>query len=282
MLLADFIKIGSSALESIYPSPEARGLVLMLCQSRLGVKSYTHVTEPSYAVPDEALPGLQEDLARLCASEPLQYVLGQTEFCGRMFKTAPGVLIPRPETEQLVQEAEKLVAGNPSPAILDMCTGSGCIAWTLALDLPRADVYAVDISDEALKQAEAQFPGEPGPHFSKMDVLSALPPGLPPMDLVVSNPPYIMEKEKAAMRANVLEYEPGLALFVPDADPLLFYRAVADWSMALLRPGGYGIVEINEALGSETASVFELRGFTQVRVFDDFFGKMRFVSFKKA
>lgn len=281
MLLADFIKIGSSALESIYPSPEARGLVLMLCESRLGVKSYTHITEPSYAVPDDALPGLKEDLARLCASEPIQYVLGQTEFCGRMFKTSRGVLIPRPETEQLVQEAEKLVEGNASPAILDLCTGSGCIAWTLALDMPDAQVYAVDISEEALTQARGQFPGVRGPEFLKMDLLSGIPSGLPEMDLVVSNPPYIMEKEKGAMRANVLQYEPELALFVPDADPLLFYRAVADWSKALLRPGGVGVVEINETLGAETASVFESRGFTQVRFFDDFFGKIRFVSFKK-
>ena len=306
MLLADFIRRAAASLENLYPSPEARGLVLMLCGERLGVERYTHVVEPQTPVPADREAGLEDDLRRLCAGEPIQYVLGFTEFCGRRFSVGPGVLIPRHETEQLVAEAVAELRGRPAPRVLDLCTGSGCIAWSLALEVPEAEVVGVDLSEEALLYAESQFPGVSGlvpqgqektsslrcgnapgrqpaarrPRFFQADVLDteqAFPYG--PFDLIVSNPPYVMERERALMRPNVLDWEPALALFVPDDDPLRFYRAIARWAQRFLAPGGIGLVEINEALGPETAALFRSAGLKNVQIRRDFFQKERFIRF---
>ncbi len=282
MLLADFIRDGAARLEKLYPSPEARGLVLMLCRELLGVTNYTHVVEPRTAVPEERLPELEADLARLCAGEPIQYVLGVAEFCDRRFAVGPGVLVPRPETELLVAEAVRTLQEmelDRAPRVLDLCTGSGCIAWSIALDIRDAEVIGVDVSETALDYARKQFPQ--GPSFIQADILDTeqvFPYG--PFDLIVSNPPYVLERERAQMRPNVLDWEPGLALFVPDDDPLRFYRAVARWAQRFLRPGGVGLVEINEALGPETAEVFRAAGFKNVRNLPDFYQKERFVRFQ--
>ena len=281
MLLADFIRDGAARLEKLYPSPEARGLVLMLCRELLGVTNYTHVVEPRTAVPEERLPELEAALARLCAGEPIQYVLGVAEFCDRRFVVGPGVLVPRPETELLVAEAVRTLQEmelDRAPRVLDLCTGSGCIAWSIALDIRDAEVIGVDLSETALDYARKQFPQ--GPSFIQSDVLDteqAFPYG--PFDLIVSNPPYVLERERAQMRPNVLDWEPALALFVPDDDPLRFYRAVARWAQRFLRPGGAGLVEINEALGPETAAVFRDAGLKNVRTVPDFYKKIRFVHF---
>ena len=282
MLLADFIRDGAARLEKLYPSPEARGLVLMLCRELLGVTNYTHVVEPRTAVPEERLPELEAALARLCAGEPIQYVLGVAEFCDRRFVVGPGVLVPRPETELLVAEAVRTLQEmelDRAPRVLDLCTGSGCIAWSIALDIRDAEVIGVDLSETALDYARKQFPQ--GPSFIQSDVLDteqAFPYG--PFDLIVSNPPYVLERERTQMRPNVLDWEPDLALFVPDDDPLRFYRAVARWAQRFLRPGGVGLVEINEALGLETAEVFRAAGFKNVRNLPDFYQKDRFVRFQ--
>ena len=284
MLLAEFIRESVPALEKLYPSPEARGLVLMLCEERLGVRSYTHIVEPLFEIPEPELPGLKADMSRLAAGEPIQYVLGYTEFCGRKFKVAPSVLIPRPETGQLVDEALKLLAAMGRPAkVLDLCTGSGCIAWSVALGAPGVSVIAADISEPALALARSQFEDVPSganaPEFVCSDLLGGCREICGRFDLLLSNPPYVMEKEKAAMRRNVLEHEPGIALFVPDDDPLLFYRALASVSLRLLDSSGTGIVEINEALGPETAAVFEAAGYRKTEILRDIFGKDRFVRF---
>ncbi len=284
MLLAEFIRESVPALEKLYPSPEARGLVLMLCEERLGVRSYTHIVEPLFEIPEAALSGLKADMSRLAAGEPIQYVLGYTEFCGRKFKVAPSVLIPRPETGQLVDESLKLLAAMGRPAkVLDLCTGSGCIAWSVALEAPGVSVTATDISEPALALARSQFKdvssGANAPEFVCSDLLGGCREICGRFDLLLSNPPYVMEKEKAAMRRNVLEHEPGIALFVPDDDPLLFYRALASVSLRLLDSSGTGIVEINEALGPETAAVFEAAGYRKTEILRDIFGKDRFVRF---
>jgi release factor glutamine methyltransferase len=168
-----------------------------------------------------------------------------------------------------------------------MCTGSGCIAWTLALEMPSAEVTAVDISEGALKIASTQDfaeevyrTGAKSPRFIKADVLKD-PTCCSKFDIIVSNPPYVMNKEKALMRTNVLDHEPHLALFVSDDDPLVFYRAVAQWSNKLLKKGGYGIVEINEALGEQTADVFRQAGFANVAVIKDLSERDRFVEFTR-
>lgn len=284
MLLAEFIRESVPALEKLYPSPEARGLVLMLCEERLGVRSYTHIVEPLFEIPEAALSGLKADMSRLAAGEPIQYVLGYTEFCGRKFKVGPSVLIPRPETGQLVDESLKLLAAMGRPAkVLDLCTGSGCIAWSVALGAPGVSVTATDISEPALALARSQFEDVPSganaPEFVCSDLLGGCREICGRFDLLLSNPPYVMEKEKAAMRCNVLEHEPGIALFVPDDDPLLFYRALASVSLRLLDSSGTGIVEINEALGPETAAVFEAAGYRKTEILRDIFGKDRFVRF---
>lgn len=284
MLLAEFIRESVPALEKLYPSPEARGLVLMLCEERLGVRSYTHIVEPLFEIPEAALSGLKADMSRLAAGEPIQYVLGYTEFCGRKFKVGPSVLIPRPETGQLVDESLKLLAAMGRPAkVLDLCTGSGCIAWSVALGAPGVSVTAADISEPALALARSQFKdvssGANAPEFVCSDLLGGCREICGCFDLLLSNPPYVMEKEKAAMRRNVLDHEPGIALFVPDDDPLLFYRALASVSLRLLDSSGTGIVEINEALGPETAAVFETAGYKKTEILRDIFGKDRFVRF---
>lgn len=282
MLLAQFIRQGVSALETLYPSGEARSIVLRLCEDVLGVKSYTHVIEPLTEVPGEDLPGLQAALDRLLAGEPLQYVLGYAWFCGRRFRVTPDVLIPRPETEILATDALSYALSKEGGArVLDLCTGSGCIAWTIALDAPGSEVVATDISEAALEVARAQFPGH-GPEFVLSDVLDTEQDfGRGEFDLVVSNPPYIMESERVSMRGNVLDHEPALALFVPDADPLVYYRAVARWCARMLKPGGMGMVEINELLPGPTQAAICSEGLSDCRQIKDFSGKIRFITFTK-
>lgn len=225
---------------------------------------------------------MEQDLQRLCQAEPIQYVLGVTEFCGHRFAVGPGVLIPRPETELLVAEGVRALREmdlEGVPQVLDLCTGSGCIAWSVALEIRDAQVIGVDLSEAALGYARNQFAGN-APVFMQADVLDTeqeFPYG--PFDLIVSNPPYVMERERVLMRRNVLDYEPAEALFVPDGDPLLFYRAIARWAQRFLRPGGVGLVEINEALGDETAGVFRGAGFKNVQIRRDFYGKARFIRF---
>lgn len=287
MLLADFIRKSSAALERLYPSPEARGLVSLLCRERLGVTSYTHIVEPQFEIPAASLPVLAYDMERLSEGEPIQYVLGYAEFFGRKFKVNPAVLIPRPETELLVEEAVRMLrAVGPKPRVLDLCTGSGCIAWSVAFGAPGAEVTAVDISPEVLGLAETQFSVLPAevtaPVFVRSDVLADCPEIDGTFDLLVSNPPYVMEKEKSLMRRNVLDYEPGLALFVPDDDPLLFYKAMATAATRLLAPTGVGMVEINEALGPETEEIFRSAGYSETEIIRDFFAKDRFVKFSSS
>ena len=277
--MRDFINEACGSLERLYPAQEARSIVSVYLEETLGVKSYTHITEPSRSIPESGLGALQEGLKRLSSGEPLQYVLGYADFCGHRFKVGPSVLIPRPETEQMVRcSLENL---RPGSRVLDLCTGSGCIAWSVFLGAQDVEVTGVDISPEALECARSQFDG-PGPDFVLSDILcEGWTGGLGKFDLLLSNPPYVMEREKALMRGNVLDYEPQIAIFVPDDDPLLFYRAIALAAPGLMKEGARGMVEINEALGEQTAAVFASAGLSDVRIERDFCNKARFVSFRK-
>ena len=300
MLLAEFVKAGTKALESLYPQKEARSIVLMLCEEVLGTENYTHIVEPEFKIDDKKLPELEAAMERLKKMEPVQYVLGHTEFYGRTFKVDPAVLIPRPETELLCRDAIKLgmrvyrmrspYGKNAEPVrILDLCTGSGCIAWTMALSIPGSRVTAVDISDAALEVAAGQdFASELKsketfkPEFIKADVLdSEQELELGPFDMVLSNPPYIMESEKEDMRRNVLEYEPESALFVPDDDPLLFYRAIARWSQRFMSPDGVGLSEVNESLARQTETVFKAAGYAHTEIVRDLSDKNRYIIYHK-
>lgn len=286
MLLREFAAEATERLAVLYGEREARSIALFLCESVLGIPGYTCVIEPDTEIDPEKQKSLMDCLARLCAYEPLQYILGRTEFCGLEFNVSPAVLIPRPETELLCRLViDKARHSCPaSPAILDLCTGSGCIAWTLAHYIPGSSVTAADFSHEALEVASSQDIDGSRPEFMEMDVLCPASGirerlGKRKFDIVVSNPPYVTESEKSLMCRNVLDYEPGTALFVPDCDPLLFYRAVADISWSYLVPGGFGAVEINERYGEATKAVFSERGFSNVTVIQDLSGRDRFVFF---
>lgn len=300
VLLTDFLRESTASLEHLYPTAEARNIVLILCEALIGTKNYTHIVEPECVIDRRKLPQLQAGMERLQKGEPIQYVTGKTEFCGRIFHVTPDTLIPRPETELLCREAIKMAkqiqrfrspyGRSAEPVrILDLCTGSGNIAWTLALSVPGARVVGVDISDGALEVAKNQpftanlkAIGALAPVFVKADVLDAeqeFPHG--PFDIILSNPPYIMEKEKPQLRRNVLDYEPASALFVPDEDPLLFYRAISRWSDRFLTKEGKGMTEINECLGFETETLFREGGWREVTQIRDFFDKSRFVFYSR-
>lgn len=244
---------------------------------------------------------LQQSVARLLDAEPLQYVTGTAFFCGHPFHVAPGVLIPRPETEWIVDTAVNLVTSS-APRILDIGTGSGCIATSISLALVDKHCYteAWDISEEALRIAadnaerlgadvkfrrrdalrlEEDFPAEE--NQSGAEVLIADNASSASWDVIVSNPPYICNREAADMHANVLRHEPHLALFVPDTDPLLFYRAIARYSMRSLRKGGWLLFECNTLYAHDTAQMASNMGFATSVVEDDCFGKPRFVKAQK-
>ena len=282
MLLRDLISKGTETISQAFPEREAREMVLMFLQHSIGTSRHTHILEPSYEVSEEVSVEAMHAFERMAAGEPIQYIIGKAHFYGREFNVTPDVLIPRPETELLVREAVNWArrSGRKPMRIADLCTGSGCIAWSMAMELPDSEVTAVDISDGALAVASGQkFECDNAPKFIKADVLAGPVEGLGTFDMILSNPPYVMDSEKAMMRKNVLDHEPWLALFVSDDDPLVFFRAVAAWARQCLKPDGVGIVEINESLGPETAAVFSQAGFADASVILDLSDRPRFVRF---
>ena len=284
-----------------YPDLRERdALVSVMVADFLHLPGYAIVTDPFADIPEIDASAFLDCAGRLSEGEPYQYITGQCEFGGRVFSVAPGVLIPRPETEYLCRLAGQKLRDSSLAGrlrILDLCTGSGCIAWTLALDFPDAEVVGLDVSAQALDIACGQFadcktPGSTprSPRFAQCDILRgpSATGGLKdwkdgaslddffagPLDAIISNPPYILEKERVLMRRNVLEHEPDLALFVPDCNPLLFYKAISDWALELLRPGGLLLVEQNEALPAETAALFSR--FSRCETVNDLSDKPRF------
>ena len=221
---------------------------------------------------------LEEILQRLLTGEPVQYVLGEADFGGKTFLVEPGVLIPRPETYELCE----WVLEERGINILDIGTGSGCIAITLAIGIPEAKVTAWDISDKALKiAAENAKRANVNVSFEKVDVLNTPllnREGLGvSLDIIVSNPPYILNKERARMERNVLDYEPELALFVPDDDPLLFYRAIARYAIRALKPDGRLFFEINPLCVNDLQQMLNNEEFSHTEVRNDQFDKQRFI-----
>ena len=316
MTLRNFIDYAQEQLAPLYPQQECKAIaVRMLKELLVGYKGYEHMVEPATELdtfqiaPEGTAEGSQPSqqhsgtekyllscVERLATGEPLQYVMGFEWFCGHKFNVAPGVLIPRPETEELVNKAiefAQAAALQPQSAsplrILDICTGSGCIAWSLAAALPQSEVYACDISQQALNIASTQqiqcADNTPAKvKFLECDILSqqaqqkiAQACGEGEFNLIISNPPYVCECEKSQMRENVLNHEPHLALFVPDNDPLKFYRAIAQLSGRILAPGGALMFEINERFGTETAQMMQQMGYTNCQVLQDLFGKDRMV-----
>jgi release factor glutamine methyltransferase len=219
-------------------------------------------------------------VAATCAGEPVQYVLGEADFDGMSLRVGPGVLIPRPETEELVAWIASDLAGRGKVRILDIGTGSGCIALSLARRFPDAEVEAWDISDSALAIASdnARQLGMNVELVKRDALLKDVPADLfERYDVIVSNPPYICEREKADMDDNVLQHEPSTALFVPDSDPLLFYRAISLSAARMLKHGGGLYFEINREYGRETEAMMRSAGLEEVELRKDFIGNDRMV-----
>lgn len=265
------------SLQDIYPPEEAKALSMLICCDMLGLDALDIYMGKDIILSECKQRELENIIIRLQKNEPIQYIRGFAEFCGRRFKVAPSVLIPRPETAELV---ELIVKENPDARhLLDIGTGSGCIAISLDKSLPDTKVDAWDVSEEALTIARANNEElNACVTFMQKDVLTVEPTKGPMYDVIVSNPPYVTEAEKREMEANVLDWEPELALFVPDEDPLRFYRRIAFIGREILLPGGKLYFEINQAYGRETAHILEMNQYHEVRVIKDIFGKERIVT----
>ena len=273
MTYTNWIASLSTQLTS-YDQVEAENLVFWLFEQHLGLRR----SELQQAYPNPTLPAaLLADFQRLLMGEPIQYILGEAPFYGRNFLVTPDTLIPRNETEELVH---RILKENPSPGlrILDLGTGTGCIPITLALELQKPEVVALDVSALALAvarknalQLEAQV------QFLEGDLLGNIPT-LAPFDVIVSNPPYVPLQDQGEMHANVLNFEPHLALFVPNEDPLVFYRAIGNWGQQLLKKGGKLYLEIYENLAEELIALLQSLGYNQVQVYPDLNGKNRMIT----
>lgn len=260
-------------LTTVYDEGEAKAVARLVLEQHFGL-SMTDVLCGQMG--DEAELRLIQQ--RLLTGEPVQYVLGCAEFGGRCFHVSPGVLIPRPETYELCQWCLSAVPPDWQGSILDIGTGSGCIACTLAAELPQASVTALDVSEEALAIARDNARRlNVNVAFTQVDVLQAsiLSRQLSIYDIIISNPPYICWQEQATMERNVLDYEPHLALFVPDDAPLLFYRAIATYACHALRPGGTLYFEINPQYASQLLSLLSKMAYYAIKLRTDQFGKPR-------
>jgi release factor glutamine methyltransferase len=262
---------------------EIHSLVYLILEHHFSVSKTQILAENLIDSGNHDLDQVFETIKRVNNNEPIQYILGKTEFYGRQFEVNPSVLIPRPETEELIGIAKKYANNKKkSLSIVDIGTGSGCIPITLALEIPNANIFATDVSEQALITAKHNASDlNAQVSFALHDILKQ---NLvyTDVDIIVSNPPYITEKEKPAMNKNVLAYEPHLALFVSDADPLLFYKAIATKAKIALTIGGLLAVEINEQFGNEVAQLFDSTGFRNVEIVKDINGKDRFVTGLKA
>lgn len=280
------------SLTPLYDAGEAQAIVRTVLDVEYGMTLTDIICGKVNELSSDEERNLEEIIARLQNGEPVQYVLGEADFAGRTFHVEPGVLIPRPETAELCQWIEEEVSSleaDERKQILDICTGSGCIAITLGLTLPNSEVTGWDISEDALRiaQGNVEMLKAGNVRIEYQDALmlpkaaeaeSSLSKG---WNIIVSNPPYICEKEKADMEKNVLEHEPSIALFVPDEDPLKFYRAIAEYASSALKSEGALYFEINPIYEKETREMLEELGFKDIETKEDAFGKKRMMKAKK-
>ena len=313
------------SLTPLYDAGEAQAIVRTVLDVEYGMTLTDIICGKVNELSADEGRKLEEIIIRLQKGEPVQYVLGEADFAGRPFHVEPGVLIPRPETAELCQWIEEDMAvkstvssedfSEDSPQatddarqILDICTGSGCIAITLGLNIPNSEVTGWDISEDALRIAQgnvemlkarnvrieyqdalalqkaAETDNEKMKVNADKEVVKpkgeAKTPSTQKWDMIVSNPPYICEKEKADMEKNVLEHEPSIALFVPDENPLKFYRAIAEYASSALKPGGALYFEINPICEKETREMLQSLGFKDIETKEDAFGKKRMMRAK--
>ena len=290
-------------LTGIYDTDEAKAIVRWMLDVRFGLSLTDIVCGKIDEMSETEQSELEAMMQRLEKAEPVQYVVGIAEFCGRTFHVEPGVLIPRPETGELCRWIVEERWREGEYQVLDVGTGSGCIAITLALEMPQAKVTAWDISDDALRIAKknAEALGAEVT-FEKRDALNhgdrhsdlrcatiiepvpmihPVPSMIQQWDAIVSNPPYVCQKEAATMERHVLEHEPHLALFVPDDDPLRFYRAIAKYGQKTLKPNGLLYFELNPLYACDTESMVHELGYAETEIKLDMFGKQRFLKAKK-
>lgn len=267
-------------LSDFYPQGELKVLIRMLLQQVAGWSLVDMLTHNDLTLTAAQQMQIADAVDRLKRYEPIQYILGAAEFDGMRLVVDARALIPRPETAELVLLLAEML--SPDASVLDIGTGSGCIAVALARRLPQAQVSAYDVSPDALALA-AENARNQGVKidFRQVDILHDAPADAPVFDAIVSNPPYVTDSERASMEANVLDYEPALALFVPDDDPLLFYRAIADFAWTHLSIGGRLFFEINHRFGAEIVMMLRHKGFANCAVQHDAFGKERFVVAQK-
>ena len=269
------------ALKGYYPDSEALALAKMLLVEVFGFSTLELYGGKDKEFSEKHRSVLAEMIRRLQKNEPIQYIIGIESFGGLTFEVNPNVLIPRPETQELVAWIVKDCQSRKSIRILDIGTGSGCIPVTLAKQLPEAEVESWDISEGALEVASRNSERNGVKVLLRQkDVLNAEPEGKL-YDVIVSNPPYITHKEKVDMEANVLDWEPSLALFVPDEDPLLFYRKIARLGCEILKEGGLLYFEINRAYGQETALMLNELGYNQIELKKDSWGNDRMIKAKR-
>ncbi len=267
----------SGMLKTLWPADEADAMASAIILEYTGMSRAAQMAfgdrQPDHGARERILSAA----LRASRGEPLQYIIGYTEFCGHKIMVEPGVLIPRPETEEMTA---MIISENPgyTGTATDLCTGSGCIAIALSMAFPGAKVVATDNSPAALRVAAGNIAATGASvTLSESDIFSHDQSGVPLSGIIVSNPPYVTESEKKAMHVNVMDYEPHEALFVPDSDPLIYYRRIADIASTRLASGGTLWLEVNENLASETTRLFSAGTYRQVEIIKDLRGKQRFI-----
>ncbi len=282
MLLKEIKTIYHQELEGIYPQEEIDAFFYEVITHFLGLEKFVMVLQPNLMVSKEEEQPLFETLAQLKLEKPIQYILGVSHFMDMEFKVNEHVLIPRPETEELVRWviSDCQVGSSQDLKVLDIGTGSGCIAITLAKHLPEAAVCALDISEEALKVAQENAQSNNVEvRFIHEDILEG--DIKEEFDIIISNPPYVRELEKEEMKNNVKQFEPSQALFVPDDNPLLFYKTIVEFAKNQLVAGGTLYLEINQYLGKETRALLEAHNFLDIELRKDLFGNDRMLKANK-
>ena len=282
MILKEFKLFFNEALSAIYPKTEIDSFFFILIEEKLKLQRIDTVLKPDFLITNKNLTDLKNIVKRLQKEEPVQYILGNTEFYGLPFLVNKNTLIPRTETEELVAwvlDEIKVLANNKitEPSILDIGTGTGCIPISLAKNLTSLNISAIDISTEALLIAKQNaILNKVTIEFIELDILNT--ESLPQeYDVIISNPPYVRELEKEEIKNNVLENEPHLALFVEDENPLIFYNKIADLAKQQLSKNGMLFFEINQYLGKETINMLVKKGFKNIQLKKDLFGNDRMI-----
>jgi release factor glutamine methyltransferase len=268
-------------LTNVYDPQESEAIILLILSDLLNISKAKLKAFPETEIGFQQADKLQDILQELKTGKPVQYVLGHTEFYGLPFKVTPAVLIPRPETEELVQWIIETVQQSQTPVIniLDIGTGSGCIPISIKHNLLNINAFAIDISTDALIMAKANAGlNKTDVNFIEADILNfPTDISLPKFDIIVSNPPYVTLEDKTKMHTNVTDFEPHTALFVPENDPLIFYKAIADFAKKHLIPNGLLFFEINESFGLETVELLQSKSFKNIELRQDMSGRDRMI-----